>query len=359
MVTRSDSSRPFQVERVWAFFVLKVSKLKFQVKTKVLKYNEYYLIKGGNGMPIKLPADFPAKSVLEQEDIFAIEEKRAKHQDIRPLRFLLLNLMPNKIDTEIQLLRLISQSPLQIDVDFLKLISHKNKNTSPNHLSKFYLSFEEILNQSYDGLIITGAPVETLPFEEVDYWEELVQIMDWSQTNTTSVIHICWGAQAGLYHHYGVEKIPYDQKLFGIYPQRLKINHRLFRGFDDVFVGPQSRYTGIKEEQIDEEKLRIVASDEEIGATILISADDHNIFLLGHFEYDTDSLKDEYLRDLNKGINPQFPVNYFDDEKTMTTTNCWRGNAHLLYHNWLNDVYQMTPYHLEDIPKLNREKQGR
>lgn len=307
-------------------------------------------------MPIKLPNDFPAKSVLEKEDIFAIEEKRATQQDIRPLRLLLLNLMPNKIDTEIQLLRLISQSPLQIDVDFLKLVSHTHKNTSPNHLSKFYLSFEEIKNACYDGLIITGAPVETLPFEEVDYWQELVKVMDWSQTNTTSVIHICWGAQAGLYHHYKVEKIQYEQKLFGIYPQRLNISHRLFRGFDDIFMGPQSRYTGINESQIQEEQLRIVAANDEIGATILISTDDHNIFLLGHFEYDTDSLQREYLRDQQRGLATKLPVNYFEDEGLTKVTNCWRGNAHLLYHNWLNDVYQMTPYHLEDIPKLRAKK---
>ncbi len=307
-------------------------------------------------MPIKLPNDFPAKSVLEKEDIFAIEEKRATQQDIRPLRLLLLNLMPNKIDTEIQLLRLISQSPLQIDVDFLKLVSHTHKNTSPNHLSKFYLSFEEIKNTCYDGLIITGAPVETLPFEEVDYWQELVKVMDWSQTNTTSVIHICWGAQAGLYHHYKVEKIQYEQKLFGIYPQRLNISHRLFRGFDDIFMGPQSRYTGIDESQIQEEQLRIVAANDEIGATILISTDDHNIFLLGHFEYDTDSLQREYLRDQQRGLATKLPVNYFEDEGLTKVTNCWRGHAHLLYHNWLNDVYQMTPYHLEDIPKLRAKK---
>jgi homoserine O-succinyltransferase len=307
-------------------------------------------------MPIKLPNDFPAKSVLEKEDIFAIEEKRATQQDIRPLRLLLLNLMPNKIDTEIQLLRLISQSPLQIDVDFLKLVSHTHKNTSPNHLSKFYLSFEEIKNACYDGLIITGAPVETLPFEEVDYWQELVKVMDWSQSNTTSVIHICWGAQAGLYHHYKVEKIQYEQKLFGIYPQRLNISHRLFRGFDDIFMGPQSRYTGIDESQIQEEQLRIVAANDEIGATILISTDDHNIFLLGHFEYDTDSLQREYLRDQQRGLATKLPVNYFEDEGLTKVTNCWRGNAHLLYHNWLNDVYQMTPYHLEDIPKLRAKK---
>jgi homoserine O-succinyltransferase len=195
-----------------------------------------------------------------------------------------------------------------------------------------------------------------LPFEEVDYWQELVKVMDWSQTNTTSVIHICWGAQAGLYHHYKVEKIQYEQKLFGIYPQRLNISHRLFRGFDDIFMGPQSRYTGIDESQIQEEQLRIVAANDEIGATILISTDDHNIFLLGHFEYDTDSLQREYLRDQQRGLATKLPVNYFEDEGLTKVTNCWRGNAHLLYHNWLNDVYQMTPYHLEDIPKLRAKK---
>ncbi|KAF1305537.1 homoserine O-succinyltransferase [Enterococcus saccharolyticus] len=304
-------------------------------------------------MPIKLPTDFPAKSVLETEDIFAIEEKRAKQQDIRPLRLLILNLMPNKIDTEIQLLRLISQSPLQIDVDFLKLVSHNHKNVSQSHLAKFYLSFADIQNENYDGLIITGAPIEKLPFEEVDYWEELLQVMAWSQLHTTSVIHICWGAQAGLYYHYGIEKIQYDEKLFGVYPQRLRINHRLFRGFDDVFMGPQSRYTGINEHQIREDVLQIVASNEEIGATILISTDDHNIFLLGHFEYDTDSLKREFLRDQSAGLATKLPVNYFEDSSMEKVTNCWRGNAHLLYHNWLNDVYQVTPYHLEDIPKMN------
>lgn len=309
-------------------------------------------------MPIKLPQDFPAKSVLEKEDIFAIEDQRAQQQDIRPLNLLLLNLMPNKIDTEIQLLRLISQSPLQIDVDFLKLVSHEPKNTSPNHLSKFYLSFEEVKDKCYDGLIITGAPIEKLPFEEVDYWNELTQVMDWSQTNTTSVIHICWGAQAGLYHHYGIEKIQYEKKLFGVYPQRLKINHRLFRGFDDVFMGPQSRYTGINESQIKASELQIVAENDEIGATIFISKDDHNIFFLGHFEYDTETLKEEYLRDKGKGLDTAKPVNYFNAKNSDQITNCWRGNAHLLYHNWLNDVYQMTPYHIEDIPKLNAAKKG-
>ncbi|MGC6769242.1 homoserine O-succinyltransferase [Enterococcus sp. LJL51] len=301
-------------------------------------------------MPIKLIENFPAKQVLETENIFAIDNERAAAQDIRPLKLLILNLMPNKIDTEIQLLRLISQSPLQIDVDFLKISSHVHKNTSIDHLAKFYLSFEEIKSSTYDGMIITGAPVEKLPFEEVNYWQELVQIMDWSQTNVTSVIHICWGAQAGLYHHYQVSKTSYDRKLFGIYSQEMKHSHRLFRGFDDCFNAPQSRYTGINEAQIDSSRLKVIAENQDIGATVLVSTDDHDIFLLGHFEYDTNSLQQEYLRDQEKGLDTALPHNYFtDDCVDQRVVNTWRGHAHLLYHNWLNDVYQLTPYKLEAI----------
>ncbi|EOT44163.1 homoserine O-succinyltransferase [Enterococcus columbae] len=304
-------------------------------------------------MPIKLTEGFPAAKMLESEDIFAIEYKRAQQQDIRPLKLLLLNLMPNKLDTELQFLRLISQSPLQIDLDFLRVASHEAKNVSAHHLLKYYLELKDVKDKCYDGLIITGAPVETLAFEQVDYWEELKQIMDWSKTNVTSVIHICWGAQAGLYYHYGIDKIMYEQKLFGIYPQELQIHHRLFRGFDDRFYGPQSRYTGINESQIQPEKLKVVASNPDIGATILISADDHDIFLLGHFEYDTDSLKKEYLRDKKRGLDTALPVNYFENDQIEGRVfNCWRGNAHLLYHNWINDVYQQTTYELSEIPQM-------
>lgn len=311
-------------------------------------------------MPIKLTKGFPAAEQLAKEDIFAIEYQRATHQDIRPLKLLLLNLMPNKIKTELQFLRLISQSPLQIDLDFLKMDSHESKNVSPNHLDKYYLSFYEIEEKCYDGMIITGAPVETLPFEEVDYWNELKQIMDWSKDHVTSVIHICWGAQAGLYHHYGVEKTLYEKKLFGIYSQELLLNHRLFRGFDDIFYGPQSRYTGIDESQIDGKKLQVVAANEAIGATILISTDDHDIFLLGHFEYDTESLKEEYLRDRAKGLDTAMPENYFnDDDIEKRIYNCWRGNAYLLYHNWINDVYQMTPYELSEVPQLLAQRRSK
>lgn len=308
-------------------------------------------------MPIKIAEDLPAVKVLLGEDVFAIEQNRAVHQDIRPLRLLILNLMPNKIDTEIQLLRLISQSPLQIDVDFLKITSHEHKNTSVGHLKKFYLEFSQVKDTCYDGLIITGAPVEQLPFEEVDYWQELKDIMDWSQSHVTSVIHICWGAQAGLYHHFGVKKIPYAEKLFGICSQSKLGNHRLCRGFDDEFWAPQSRYTGIDTLSIDPKELQILSQDPEIGPNLLISKDDHDIFILGHFEYDTDSLEKEYLRDQERGLATKRPVNYYkEDNPDKGICNRWRGHAHLLYHNWLNDVYQMTPFDLEEIPRLQVER---
>ncbi|EOH86569.1 homoserine O-succinyltransferase [Enterococcus pallens] len=306
-------------------------------------------------MPIRLEPDFPAKKVLENEDIFAIDNLRANQQDIRPLKLLILNLMPNKIVTEIQLLRLISQSPLQIDVDFMKVASHEHRNTSKTHLEKYYLEFSSIKETCYDGLIITGAPIEKLPFEEVDYWEELTAIMAWSQTHVTSVIHICWGAQAGLYHHYGINKVMFEEKLFGIFSQKLLTKHRLFRGFDDVFWMPQSRYTGIDEAQVSNSPLEVIARGEEEDATILLSDDGHNVFLLGHFEYDSGTLEGEYLRDLDKGLDTQKPENYYlsSDEKV---TNRWRAHAYLFFHNWINDVYQTTPYVLNQIVEIQTKK---
>lgn len=308
-------------------------------------------------MPITLMDDFPARSILEKEDIFAINNERAIHQDIRPLHFLILNLMPNKIATETQLLRLISQSPLQIEVDFLKIASHEHKHTSLHHLNKFYLEFEQIKKQNYDALIITGAPVETLPFEEVDYWEELKSILDWSQLHTTSTLYICWGAQAGLFYQYGVEKILYKEKLFGIYPQKIAQQHRLFRGFDDRFNTPQSRYTGINDAQINPNRLQVIASNEEIGPSILVSNDEHDVFLLGHFEYDTDTLDKEYKRDLDRGLKTEIPENYYHyNNPKDPIINCWRAHAFLFYHNWINDVYQMTPFDIAQIPERQKAR---
>ncbi|MBR7926698.1 homoserine O-succinyltransferase [Aerococcaceae bacterium zg-ZUI334] len=297
-------------------------------------------------MPITLKDDFPAKAILKQEDIFAINDERAKHQDIRPLKFIILNLMPNKIDTETQLLRLISQSPLQIEVDFLRISTHEHKNTSLGHLSKFYYTFEEIRQHRYDAMIITGAPVETLPFEQVDYWNELQEIMDWSQNHTTSTLHICWGAQAGLYHHYQVDKVQYDKKLFGVYPSHLLKPHRLFRGFDDQFMVPQSRYTGLNIEQLKKAPVHMIDNHQAFGPSILISDDDHNIFILGHWEYDTHSLDGEYQRDQAKGMDTAEPEHYYLQNQPVNT---WRSHAYLFYHNWINDVYQSTHYRLEDI----------
>lgn len=310
-------------------------------------------------MPIRLQEDFPASSQLVSENIFAINNERADSQDIRPLKILIVNLMPNKQATEVQLLRLISQSPLQIDVDFLRMDTHEAKNTSRSHLAKFYLAFGEVRDEFYDGMIITGAPVEKLAFEEVDYWQELQQVMDWGQTNVTSVVHICWGAQAGLYHYYGIDKIAYEEKLFGVYPQEMRMKHRLCRGFDDVFWGPQSRYTGIDEGQIDEELLQIIAGDAKIGSTILVGKRDRNIFLLGHFEYETQTLKGEYDRDNAEGLNTAVPENYFvNDDPNQRIINNWRAHSYLLYHNWLNDVYQVTPYQLDKIPEQNLDLKG-
>ncbi|MDO4241855.1 MAG: homoserine O-succinyltransferase [Microbacteriaceae bacterium] len=297
-------------------------------------------------MPITLQDDFPAKDILQKEDIFAINNERARSQDIRPLRLLILNLMPNKIATETQLLRLISQSPLQIDVDFLKISSHQHKNTSLAHLSKFYHTFDSVKDRFYDGMIITGAPIETLPFVEVDYWQEMQQILEWSQTHTTSTLHICWGAQAALFHHYGVEKVLYNEKLFGVYDSFIEKPHRLFRGFDDIFSIPQSRYTGIELQPEHLEYLCQIDNNEEIGASILISRDERNIFVLGHLEYDTETLHEEYVRDQKRELGTDKPVNYYRGEKICNT---WRSSAFLFYHNWLNDVYQITPYKLEDI----------
>lgn len=304
-------------------------------------------------MPIKIPNDLPAVEVLQQENIFVMTEERAVHQDIRSLKILILNLMPTKITTETQILRLLGNSPLQVDIFFLHPRTHKSKNTKEEHLIKFYNTFDEIKNQKFDGMIITGAPVEQLDFEEVDYWEELKEIMSWSRHNVFSTFHICWGAQAGLYYHFGVPKIPLAEKMFGVFKHTVsKKNVKLLRGFDDEFLAPHSRHTGIDREDILKvEELEILSESEEAGVYIVARKDGRQIFVTGHSEYDSLTLKSEYLRDLKKGLDISLPRNYFpDDDPGKEPVVRWRAHANLLFSNWLNYyVYQETPYDLNQI----------
>lgn len=306
-------------------------------------------------MPIRIPDALPATTALEQENIFVMTEYRALHQDIRPLRVLVLNLMPTKIATETQILRKLSNTPLQIEVELLRTASHDAKNVSEQHLETFYRTFKEVEHEHYDGLIITGAPVEQLDFEDVDYWDELVRIMDWSTTNVHSTLHICWGAQAGLYHHYGINKHELPAKLSGVYEHRLvKRSSPLVRGFDDRFFAVHSRYTGVDEAAVDAHpELEIVAISDVAGLYIVKSTDNLRLFVFGHPEYDSDTLKLEYERDLARGIDPDVPVNYFpDNDPAREPLNMWNSQAQLLYTNWLNYyVYQTTPY---DIRKAGR-----
>lgn len=302
-------------------------------------------------MPIKVQGDLPAKAIIEKENIFIMDETRAIDQEIRPLKLLLLNLMPLKEDTEIQFLRAMSNTPLQVDLTFMCVESYEAKHTPASHLNKFYTTFSEIKNQKFDGMIITGAPVEHLEFEEVAYWKEVCEIMEWTKTHVTSTFHICWAAQAGLYYHYGIPKINLGKKLFGVYEQR--ILHRkvpLVRGFDDVFYAPHSRYTGVDEEAIRKNPdLQVIATGDETGSYIIIADEGKQIFVTGHSEYDRMSLDQEYRRDLDKGLDIQMPYNYYpnDDmkERPMLT---WRAGSNCLYSNWLNYyVYQVTPYKLD------------
>lgn len=296
-------------------------------------------------MPLKLTHNLPVKQLLKEENIFALEHDQALRQDIRPLKIAILNLMPNKMTTELQLLRLLSQSPLQIDVDFIQMQTHQSKNTDMTYLNNYYLTFDDIKEQFFDGLIITGAPVEKLNFEEVDYWKELTRVLAWSQTHTTSTLHICWGAQAALYYHYGINKTKYSHKLFGIYENRIINNHPLLRGFSDVFFAPQSRYTSIDENQVKQAPLTILTENAKIGSLMFVSNDQQNVFILGHMEYSTQALHNEYQRDQNQGISTAPPENYyFGAPKKENVRNQWRSEAYLLYHNWLNDIYQRTPY---------------
>lgn len=304
-------------------------------------------------MPIRIPDQLPATEQLESENIFVMTENRAMHQDIRPLRVLLLNLMPKKIETETQIMRKLSNTPLQIEVDLLHTISHESKNVSREHLQAFYRSFDEIKDTRYDGMIITGAPVELHEFEDVDYWEELCRIMEWSRNNVHSTLHICWGAQAGIYFHYGVQKHELPAKLSGVFLHDVnKPSSPLVRGFDDQFWAPHSRHTTVYAEDIEANpNLEIIANSDEAGVYIAKSTDSRHFFVFGHPEYDSDTLRNEYDRDVSKGLNVPMPAHYFpDDDPTRDPVSTWRAHAQLLYTNWLNYyVYQTTPYDLNTL----------
>ncbi|MBQ7386724.1 MAG: homoserine O-succinyltransferase [Clostridia bacterium] len=308
-------------------------------------------------MPIKIPNELPAVKTLENENIFVMTEKRAITQDIRPLKILILNLMPTKVDTETQLSRLLGNTPLQVEIELIHTESHKSKNTAEEHLLAFYKQFSDVKDRYFDGMIITGAPVEKMAFEEVDYWQELCEIMEWSKTHVQSTLHICWGAQAGLYYHFGIEKQMLPEKLSGVYEHHVDYKRSiLLRGFDDIFYVPHSRYTTVSEEQIKSTKgLRIVASSDKAGVYAVTTKKGRQIFLTGHSEYDADTLNKEYTRDKNLGINPKIPENYFPgDDDTKPPVIRWRAHATLLFTNWLNYfVYQATPY---DIMKIKDQK---
>lgn len=306
-------------------------------------------------MPIKIPQDLPAKEVLHSENIFVMDEQRAYHQDIRPIKIVILNLMPTKIVTETQLLRLLGNTPLQVEITLIHPSSHVSKNTSSEHLTSFYSTFDGIKTQKFDGMIITGAPVEQLKFEEVEYWEELTKIFKWTKTNVTSTLHICWGAQAALYYHYSIPKYTLKEKMFGVFPHKVIIkNEKLLRGFDDTFYAPHSRHTEVRKEDLEKiQDISITAESAESGVYIVISRDGSKIFVTGHAEYDALTLKMEYERDSNKGLNISVPKNYFlEDKPKNDPIVTWRAHANLLFSNWLNYyVYQETPFILEDHKK--------
>jgi homoserine O-succinyltransferase len=307
-------------------------------------------------MPIKIPDNLPAKETLTNENIFVMTEQRAIHQDIRPLRIAILNLMPAKIITETQLLRLIGNTPLQVEIELLHPKTHISKNTPAGHLTTFYKTFDDVRHEKFDGLIITGAPVEQMEFEQVTYWDELKNIMEWSKKNVYSTFHICWGAQAGLYYHYGIKKYPLKEKLFGIFMHRIcKSNTMLLRGFDDCFYAPHSRHTEIRREDIEKiSELDILSDSEEAGIYIIKTKGGRQIFVTGHSEYDKDTLKSEYERDVSKGLEIKLPRNYFPgDDYSRSPFVTWRSHANLLFSNWLNYyVYQETPYDLSQLERI-------
>lgn len=305
-------------------------------------------------MPIKIQRDLPVKEILEKENIFVMDEGRAVHQDIRPIRILILNLMPLKEETELQLLRSLSNTPLQVDVSFMMVATHESKNTATSHLNKFYETFDQVKAHKYDGMIITGAPVEQMEFEEVDYWEELKEIMEWTKTNVTSTIYLCWAAQAGLYYHYGLKKKMMDHKVFGLFRHKVK-NRRvpLVRGFDDEFLAPHSRHTEVAAEDIHAcDALTVLAESEEAGVFLCMAMDGRQIFVMGHPEYDRVTLDGEYKRDKGKGLDIKLPENYYpENDPDNKPLLLWRAHANNLYTNWLNYyVYQITPYDLDGTP---------
>lgn len=310
-------------------------------------------------MPIEIQSNLPAAKILEQENIFVMTKERASTQDIRPLKILILNIMPTKIQTETQLLRLLGNTPLQLTIEFLQTATHVSRNTSASHLNTFYKTFDEIKEEKFDGMIITGAPVEQMDFKDVDYWEELCEIMEWSRTNVYSTMHICWGAQAGLYYHYGIDKYLLPEKLSGIFKHKvLNPLHPLTRGFDDRFYAPHSRYTSIHREDIDKNLNLITLSVSNMAGVYLVaSKSGRQVFVTGHAEYDRDTLANEYFRDVKKGIHPKIPVNYFPDDDVETTPYfTWKSHAHLLFANWLNYyVYQQTPFDLKDLKCVDDE----
>lgn len=309
-------------------------------------------------MPIKIQKDLPVKEILEKENIFVMDENRAIHQDIRPIQILILNLMPLKEETELQLLRSLSNTPLQVDVTFMAVESHESKNTSMSHLNQFYKIFPEVKEKRFDGMIITGAPVEQMEFEEVDYWQELTEIIDWSESHVTSTIYLCWAAQAGLYYHYGLKKRMLEQKMFGLFWHKV-MNRKipLVRGFDDVFLAPHSRHTEVPIEDIHAcKELTVLAESEEAGLFLAMADGGRKIFVMGHPEYDRVTLDGEYKRDLSKNLPIEIPKNYYqNDDSSNRPLLTWRAHANNLYTNWLNYyVYQSTPYDLEGTPFLNK-----
>ncbi|MBO5169421.1 MAG: homoserine O-succinyltransferase [Candidatus Faecousia sp.] len=313
-------------------------------------------------MPIRIPNDLPAADVLQQENIFVMNQNRAGSQDIRPLEIVLLNLMPTKVVTETQLSRLLGNTPLQVNLSLMHTTSHQSKNTPQDHLLSFYKDFDELKHRKFDGMVITGAPVEQLPFEEVDYWQELCQIMEWSKTNVHSTLHICWGAQAGLYYHYGIPKYDLDKKLFGVFPHHADYKRSiLLRGFDDTFYAPHSRHTTVLRADIEKcPELRILASSQEAGVYAVMTKHGKQIFVMGHGEYDPDTLDREYRRDKALGLPISVPAHYYpDDDDTREPLVTWRGHANLLFSNWLNYfVYQTTPYDIMTVGSAATYEKG-